>query len=70
MHGQVDGSTRTLYPLYTAVAVVLLAALLTAWVEAAAGGAALTVLRALHQFSPLPQAGERAAAVEILWLVG
>ncbi|KAG1676337.1 hypothetical protein FOA52_001132 [Chlamydomonas sp. UWO 241] len=59
----------TLNPLYTAVAVVL-AALPTAWVEAAAGGAALTVLRPLRQFSPLPQEGERAAVVEILRLVG
>ncbi|KAG1672817.1 hypothetical protein FOA52_004621 [Chlamydomonas sp. UWO 241] len=49
---------------------VVLAALPTAWVEAAAGGAALTVLRPLRQFSPLPQEGERAAAVEILRLVG
>ncbi|KAG1672822.1 hypothetical protein FOA52_004626 [Chlamydomonas sp. UWO 241] len=57
--------SRALFP----VAVVL-AALPTAWVEAAAGGAALTVLRPLRQFSPLPQEGERAAAVEILRLVG
>ncbi|KAG1678032.1 hypothetical protein FOA52_000828 [Chlamydomonas sp. UWO 241] len=49
---------------------VVLAALPTAWVEAAAGGAALTVLRPLRQFSPLPQEGERAAVVEILRLVG
>ncbi|KAG1660742.1 hypothetical protein FOA52_010616 [Chlamydomonas sp. UWO 241] len=54
---------------WAAVAVVL-AALPTAWVEAAAGGAALTVLRPLRQFSPLPQEGERAAVVEILRLVG
>jgi hypothetical protein len=60
---------RTLDPLFTAVAVVL-AALPSAWVEAAAGGAALTVLRPLRRFQPLPQAGERAAVVEILQLVG
>ncbi|KAG1658384.1 hypothetical protein FOA52_010062 [Chlamydomonas sp. UWO 241] len=46
-----------------AVAVVL-AALPTAWVEAAAGGAALSVLRPLRQFTSLPQEGERAAVVE------
>ncbi|KAG1673439.1 hypothetical protein FOA52_002204 [Chlamydomonas sp. UWO 241] len=60
---------RTLDPLFTAVAVVL-AALPPAWVEAAAGGAALTVLWPLRHFQPLPQAGERAAVVEILQLVG
>ncbi|KAG1675694.1 hypothetical protein FOA52_002403 [Chlamydomonas sp. UWO 241] len=52
-----------------AVAVVL-AALPPAWVEAAAGGAALTVLWPLRHFQPLLQAGERAAVVEILQLVG
>jgi hypothetical protein len=57
---------RMFDPLYT-VAVVF-AALPAAWVEVA-GGAALTVLRPLRQFSPLPKAGERAAVVEILRLV-
>ncbi|KAG1653472.1 hypothetical protein FOA52_009648 [Chlamydomonas sp. UWO 241] len=60
---------RTLDPLFTAVAVVL-AAVPSAWVEAAAGGAALTLLRPLCRFQPLPRAGERAAVVEILRLVG
>ncbi|KAG1676327.1 hypothetical protein FOA52_001122 [Chlamydomonas sp. UWO 241] len=58
-----------LWPFEGLVAVVLVA-LPAAWVEAVSGGAALTALRPLRQFCPLPRAGECAAVVEILRLVG